>query len=79
MLGKLATVNKALWLFLELGLLLVLLCVLVFLILGPQSGVFVQAVMENVFTLTAKINSANLIGIAIIIALIYVVKTRLKL
>jgi hypothetical protein len=78
MLEKLAKVNKALWTFIELGFLIVLLCVLVFLIMGPSSGVFVLAVMENIYTITGKVNAANLIGIAILIGLFYAVKARMK-
>ena len=79
MLKNVAKINKALWTFAEFGLLLVLVCVLIFLILGPHSGALVLAVMENIFTLTGKVNAANLIGITILIALIYAVKVRLKL
>ncbi|MBL23300.1 MAG: hypothetical protein CMM48_05320 [Rhodospirillaceae bacterium] len=70
--------NKALWAFIELGFLLVLLAILIFLILGQSSGVVVLAVMDNIFALTGKVDAANFIGIAIIIALVYVVKSRLK-
>ena len=79
MLRTVAKINKALWAFIELGFLLILVAVLIFLILGQSSGVVVLAVMENIFAVTGKIDAANFIGIAIIIAIIYVVKTRLKL
>jgi hypothetical protein len=38
MLKKIAKVNQALWMLAEFGLLLVLVCVLIFLVLGQQSG-----------------------------------------
>ncbi|HAT35564.1 MAG TPA: hypothetical protein DCS82_07600 [Rhodospirillaceae bacterium] len=78
MLRTVGKVNKALWAFIELGFLLVLLAILIFLILGQSSGVVVLAVMDNIFALTGKVDAANFIGIAIIIALVYVVKSRLK-
>ena len=64
--------------FAEFGLLLVLVCILIFLVLGQQSGAFIISVMENIFTVTGKVDAANLIGISILIALIYALKARLE-
>ena len=78
MLKKIGKFNQALWMFAEFGLLLVLVCILIFLVLGQQSGAFVTSVMENIFTVTGKVDAANLIGISILIALIYALKARLE-
>jgi hypothetical protein len=74
---KIAKVNQALWMFAELGLLLVLICVLIFLVLGQQSGALILSVMENIFALTGRVDAANLIGLSILVVLIYAVKARL--
>ena len=77
MLKKIGKLNQALWMFAEFGLLLVLVCILIFLVLGQQSGAFVTSVMENIFTVTGKVDAANLIGLSILVVLIYAVKARL--
>ena len=78
MLKKFGKLNQALWMFAEFGLLLVLVCILIFLVLGQQSCAFIMSVMENIFTVTGKVDAANLIGISILIALIYALKARLE-
>lgn len=79
MLKSIKNINQILWSLAELGFLLVIICVLIFLVLGPNSGALVLAVMDNVFSVTRNVDAANLIGITIIIAILYVVKARFKL
>jgi hypothetical protein len=62
--------------FIELGFLSLLALVLVYLILGDNSGDFVKSVAENVGKFVALITAPGLIGIAIIIALVYLIAPR---
>jgi len=70
--------KQFLWLFIELAFGLVLAIVLIHMILGDSSGVYVLSVVNNVTNFAANIPSSSLVGIAIILALIYIIKPRLK-
>jgi hypothetical protein len=71
-------IRRFLWLFIELGFLVVLAVILIFLILGDNSGVFVKSVVDNVMKFAGAVPTPSLIGIAIILAIIYAVMNRLK-
>lgn len=62
--------------FVEIGFLLLLALILIFLILGPSSGTFVASVADNVAKFTAAVTAPGLIGIAIIITIVYVIAPR---
>jgi len=62
--------------FVEIGFLILLAIILVHLILGPASGGFVTGVADNVAKFVTAITAPGLIGIAIIIALVYLIAPR---
>ena len=70
--------RRFLWLFVELGFLTVLSLILIFLILGDNSGEFVKSVADNVMKFAGGVPTPSLIGIGIIIALVYLVMQRLR-
>jgi hypothetical protein len=78
MLQWLETARRFLWLFVELGFLAVLAAILLFLILGENSGVFVTSVANNVKQFANDVPTPSLIGIGVIIAIIYLVMQRLR-
>jgi hypothetical protein len=78
MLDILEKTRRFLWLFVELGFLTVLSVILIFLILGDNSGVFVTSVTANVMAFTNGVPTPSLIGIGVIVALIYLVMQRLR-
>jgi hypothetical protein len=70
--------RRALWTFVELGFLTVLSLMLIYLILGKDSGVFVTSVANNVLTFANALPTASLVGIAIVLALILFVVQRMR-
>ncbi len=62
--------------FVEIGFLALLAIILVHLILGAGSGEFVAGVADNVAKFVATITAPGLIGIAIIIAIVYLIAPR---
>lgn len=70
--------KRFLWMFVELAFVLVLAIVLIHLILGESSGVFVLSVVDNITNFASEIPSPSLVGIAIILVLIFVIRPRLK-
>lgn len=62
--------------FVEIGFLLLLALILIFLILGPSAGPFVASVADNVAKFTAAVTAPGLIGIAIIITIVYLIAPR---
>jgi hypothetical protein len=78
MLDFLEKTRRFLWLFVELGFLTILSVILLFLILGDNSGLFVKSVADNVMKFANGVPTPSLIGIGVIIALIYLVMQRLR-
>ena len=76
MLGYLQTARQYLWAFVEIGFLTILAIMLIYLILGQDSGVFVSGVADNVVKFAAAIPSQSVIGIAIVLALIVMIAKR---
>jgi hypothetical protein len=70
--------RRFLWLFVELGFLTILSVILIYLILGDNSGVFVTSVADNVKTFAADVPTPSLIGIGVIVAIIYLVMQRIR-
>lgn len=64
--------------FVELGFLAVLSVILIYLILGANSGVFVSGVAENVVKFASAIPEQSLIGIAIVLALVFLIARRVR-
>jgi len=75
--GVIESVRKFLWLFVEIGFLTVLATIVTYLILGDSSGVFVKSVTDNVMKFAAGMPTASLIGLASLVAIIYIVTNRL--
>jgi hypothetical protein len=78
MLQWLEKARRFLWLFVELGFLTILSAILIFLILGQNSGVFVTSVADNVKKFAGDVPTPSLIGIGVIIAIVYLVMQRLR-
>lgn len=70
------TTKRYLWAFVELGFLLVLAFVLIHLILGQDAGLFVTSVADNVLKFSNGIAPQSLIGLAIVLALVFLVSRR---
>ena len=62
--------------FVELGFLTVLSIVLIYLILGQGSGVFVTSVADNVIKFSNAVPTSSLVGLAIVLALVYIIMKR---
>jgi len=77
MLAFLDSVRRYLWAFVELGFLALLAIILVYLLLGDSSGVFVMSVAGNVTRFAGELPAASLIGIGVILAIIYLVARQM--
>jgi hypothetical protein len=70
--------KRIVWAFVELGFATILAVVLIYLILGQDSGEFVTSVANNILTFASAIPPQSLVGIAIVLALMYLLAGRLK-
>jgi hypothetical protein len=70
--------KRYLWAFVELGFASVLAIMLIYLILGQNSGVFVLSVADNVTKFANAVPTPSLIGLALLLALIYLIIKRLR-
>jgi nitrate reductase gamma subunit len=70
--------KRYLWTFVELGFISILAIMLIYLILGQGSGVFVLAVADNVMKFAQAVPTPSLIGLALLLALIYLIMQRVK-
>ncbi len=66
------------WAFVELAFAGILAIMLIFLILGQNSGMFVLSVADNVTKFANAVPTPSLIGLAVILALVYVIMQRLR-
>ncbi len=78
MLDILLKAKQYLWLFVELGFLAVLSIILIHLIIGPNSGVFVTTVADNVLKFANGVPTQSLVGIAIVLALVLLITNKVK-
>ena len=78
MLEVLKKSRQYLWEFVELAFVVVLALILVYLILGKSSGHFVLSVVENVTTFANGLEVSSIIAFAIILALAYLVRDRMR-
>ena len=78
MLDYLHKAKQYLWAFVELGFLAVLSVILIYLILGANSGVFVTGVADNVVKFARSIPEQSLVGIAIVLALVFLIARRMR-
>ena len=68
--------TRYLWAFVEVGFLTVLSVILIYLILGANSGVFVSGVADNVVKFAGAIPQQSLVGLAIVLALVVLIAKR---
>ena len=78
MLDYLNKAKQYLWAFVEIGFLAVLAVMLIYLILGANSGVFVSGVADNVLKFANAIPSQSLVGLAIVLALVILLAKRAR-
>jgi len=78
MLDVLIRTKHYLWTFVEIGFLAVLSIILLHLILGPNSGIFITSVADNVLQFANGIPTQGLVGLAIVLALIFLITNRMK-
>jgi hypothetical protein len=76
MLEYLHKAKQYLWAFVEIGFLSILAIMLIYLILGQNSGVFVAGVADNVVKFAGAVPSQSVVGIAIVLALIFMIARR---
>jgi hypothetical protein len=77
----LAFIDKSkqyLWAFVELAFAAVLALMLIYLLLGPASGPYVVSVADNVTKFAGGVPTPSLIGLAIVLALIWLIMGRMK-
>jgi O-antigen ligase len=78
MLNFLDKAKQYLWAFIELAFAAVLAIMLIYIIMGTDAGLFVNTVALNVLKFTDAIAPQSLVGLAIVLALIFLVSNRLK-
>jgi hypothetical protein len=78
MLDYLQKTKQYLWMSVEIGFLAVLTIILIHLILGPDSGVFVTGVAENVLQFANGVQPQALVGLAIVLALVVLVANKIR-
>ena len=77
MLDYLHKAKQYLWAFVELGFLAVLSVILIYLI-SAQCRLFVSGVAENVVKFARAVPEQSLIGIAIVLALVFLIARRVR-
>jgi hypothetical protein len=70
--------RRYLWAFVELAFVALLAIILLHLLVGENSGGYVQSVIDNVMKLASGIPTPSLIGLAIVGLLVYMVAQRVK-
>jgi len=78
MLEHLHKAKQFLWAFVEIGFLTVLSVILIYLILGANSGVFVSGVAQNVIKFAGAVPEQSLVGLAIVLAIVFLVARRMR-
>ncbi len=71
-------ITKIGWLIVEVAFLLVVLCVLLNIILGRESGGFVSSVAANALDFLQKVPSGSFLGIFLILTAYWLIKSRAK-
>jgi hypothetical protein len=70
--------KQILWEFVELGFVTILAIMLIYLILGQGSGVFVLSVADNIMKFASAVPTQSLVGLALVLAAIYLLMNRLR-
>jgi hypothetical protein len=68
--------RRYLWIFAEIGFLIVLVSLLVHLVLGDASGGFVNGIYDNVVKFGKDVPSATLLGVAVLMLLVWYIQQR---
>jgi len=75
--ANMATAKMILWECVELGFVGILAIMLIYLILGQGSGVFVTSVAENITKFASGVPTQSLIGLALVLGVIYLIMHRM--
>lgn len=67
-----------LWAFVEIGFLTILAVILIYLLMGDRSGAFITGVANNIIKFAAAIPPQSEVGIAIVLALFFLITTRIR-
>src|SRR5215471_4143888 len=78
MLDFLSRTKQYLWMFVEIGFLSLLSIILIHLLLGPNSGIFVTSVADNVLKFAAAIPAQAMVGLALVLALVVLIANRFR-
>ena len=76
MMDFLDSAKRYLWAFVEIAFLVVLAILLIHLILGQDAGDFVASVADNVQNFAAGVPTPSLVGLALLLAIILLIKRR---
>jgi len=76
--ANMATAKRILWECVELGFVTILAIMLIYLILGQGSGVFVLSVAENVTKFANGVPTQSLIGLSLLLGVIYLIMNRVN-
>jgi hypothetical protein len=73
-----ATAKRVLWEIVELGFASILAIMLLYLLMGQSSGVFVLSVADNVMKFSNAVPTPSLIGMALVLGLSYLIMRRMR-
>jgi hypothetical protein len=71
-------ITKIGWFIVEVAFLLVVLCVLLNILLGKESGAFVSSVAANALDFLQKVPSGTFLGIFLILVVYWLIKSKAK-
>ena len=75
---RLRNLTSIIWIVSELALALIIFSVLLFLLLGESSGVFVTSITENSIYLLREIGAESIIGVTIVFFVYFYLRQRSK-
>ena len=75
---RLRNLTSIIWIVSELALALIIFSVLLFLLLGESSGVFVTSITENSIYLLREVGAESIIGVTIVFFVYFYLKQRSK-
>ena len=78
MMAWIYTAQRYLWAFVELAFVALLAIILLHLLVGENSGAYVQSVVDNVTKFASGVPTPSLIGLAIVGLLIYMIAQRVR-
>ena len=75
---RLRNLTSIIWIVSELALALIIFSVLLFLLLGESSGVFVRSITENSIYLLREVGAESIIGVTIVFFVYFYLRQRSK-